>query len=273
MAINETRAADAAQTDKRKVGRASPLKKPLPTDRITVPKQFEIVRAFAAVSGSERRPTTNRQAANLVKITPETLSLANPFLVEIGFLEKCETGIVPSAEALAFKTAVDIQDEHPEYRLAPLVRKAWFFEVIRPKLEFQSVVEAAIVADLAVFVNAEKSDLARIRQLLDYLSITGVVTRENGSLALVRATGVRENHSTNNPPKPRGEHQNHSDLEPGGRPPDAYINQLVLLPGRTEPVSIRFPRDLTEFEFKFLEHAVAGVKLYVAAQKGTTNDK
>jgi hypothetical protein len=268
MATNESRAADAAQTEKRKAGRASPLKKPLPTDRITVPKQFEIVRAFAAVSGSERRPATNKQAADLVGITPETLSLGNPFLVEIGYLEKSETAIVPSTEALAFKTATEIGEDHPEHRLAPLVRKAWFFEAIRARLEFQSVAESAIVADLAIFVNAERSDLPRIRQLLDYLSITGVVTRENGALTLVRTAAQRVDPPPAKLQKGRNENQDSRERDACGGKPDGYIDQPVLLPGRSEPALLRFPRDITEAEFKFLEHALAGVKLYASAQRG-----
>src|SRR5260221_3271111 len=187
MSPIESKAADAAQPEKRKVGRASPLRKPLPTDRINIPKQFEIVRAFAAVSGPERRPVSNKQASEVVGITAETLSLGNTFLVEIGVLEKPETGLVPSAEALAFKTASEMGEERPESRLSGLIRKSWFFDAIRPKLEFQSMTESAVVTELAISVHAEKADLPRVRALIDYLSITGVVTRENGTVTLVRA--------------------------------------------------------------------------------------
>src|SRR5260221_3837200 len=111
MSPIESKAADAAQPEKRKVGRASPLRKPLPTDRINIPKQFEIVRAFAAVSGPERRPVSNKQASELVGITAENLSLSNTFLVEIRVLEQTETSLVPSDEALAFKTASATAEE------------------------------------------------------------------------------------------------------------------------------------------------------------------
>jgi hypothetical protein len=58
------------------------------------------------------------------------------------------------------------------------------------------------------------------------------------------------------------------DDEEPDTPPDGYIDQPVLIPGRKVPALIRFPRDISEAEFAFLEHAVAGVKLYALAGKG-----
>jgi hypothetical protein len=143
------------------------------------------------VSGNERKPVSNKQAASLVGLSDATLSLGNPFLVDVGIIEKTDSGFIPSAAAIDFKRASELGEERPEARLGPLLRDTWFYEALRPRLEFQAVPEQTAITDIGVLIGADKDDLSRVRALLDYLAITGIVLREGGMLMLVRSEQPR----------------------------------------------------------------------------------
>ena len=181
---NETKAAAGGPPppEKRK------LSKQLPTDRIKFDKQVAIIRAFAATSGPTRRAVSNKEVAPLVNVTDATLSLNNPFLIDVGLIERTEAGFIPSPETCEYKRAYDLGEAQPEHRLGGLLRRSWFFENLRPKLDFGAVQEDRAVTDLGVVAGAGKSDLSRVRMLIEYLVLAGVVRRdESGVLTVVRS--------------------------------------------------------------------------------------
>src|SRR5438132_962394 len=79
--------------------------KPIPTDRLTVPKQLDLLRAWAAASGPNGKPVTNRDVAAIVKMAETTTSLANAFFTAMGFLQKTSTGYLPAQEVLNYNRA------------------------------------------------------------------------------------------------------------------------------------------------------------------------
>lgn len=243
-------------SDKRKSGRSEPLRKQLPTDRIRVEKQFEIIRAFAAASGGDRRPVSNKQAATIVGLSDATLSLGNPFLVDTGIVEKTDAGFVPSQEAVDFKRATELGEERPEARLAPLLRKTWFFEILRPKLEFQALPESTALTDIGVQVGAGKSDLSRVRALIDYLHIAGVVQRDSGMLTLPRADPVRKVDEIKSD-QPKNNSNSHTDRQPNGLGAITFnVNVNVSM------------EDLLGWDAQRIAAFMDGVKGILRAQKG-----
>src|SRR5262245_57681055 len=74
----------------------------LPTPRITFSKQLDILRAWAAASGPTGKVATNDGVAEIVKMQPSTVSLANPFLASSGLLVKTDGGYIPCPEVMSF---------------------------------------------------------------------------------------------------------------------------------------------------------------------------
>lgn len=161
---------------------------PLPTNRIAFPKQLDILRAFGAASEAHGRAVTNIEVAAVVEMSPATISLANPFFVDIGLLEKTGDGFMPSPEVAAMKRAHEWNAESAPYKLAPLLMKSWFGQALMPKLRFRPLPAEEAVHDLAEAATAGKQYQGQLELLLEYLQIAGVIQRENGAIKLLQVS-------------------------------------------------------------------------------------
>ena len=66
--------------------------KVLPADRVSLPCQLEVLRAWVtSCSRTENVGTDNAKVASVVGIDPNTVSHLNPFFSDVGLLEKCGT--------------------------------------------------------------------------------------------------------------------------------------------------------------------------------------
>src|ERR1041384_777567 len=82
-----------------------PTKK-LPTDRIGVPKQIDILRAYAAAGASESKSATVGEVAEIVKMAGATIEMAHPFLSSLGLLTRTGPGSFSvSSEVVNFLNA------------------------------------------------------------------------------------------------------------------------------------------------------------------------
>src|SRR5579871_4656150 len=79
-----------------------PTKK-LPTDRIGMPKQIDILRAYAAAGANESKSATVGEVAEIVKMAGATIEMAHPFLISLGLLTRTGPGSYSvSAEVVNF---------------------------------------------------------------------------------------------------------------------------------------------------------------------------
>src|SRR5258706_7912945 len=93
--VNGTTGQPAAPEKPRtgKGAKQSPRTKPvktLPTSRITLEKQLNVLRACAAASGRENKPFFLDEAADIVKMPKTSLYLMTPFFCEIGLLQRVD---------------------------------------------------------------------------------------------------------------------------------------------------------------------------------------
>src|SRR4051812_41635485 len=77
-------------------------KKTLPTERIAFPKQLDILRAHAVLSHDGEKAATNIAVGDFVGMSHGTVSLANPFFVDVGLLVKSNGSHLPSKEVIEF---------------------------------------------------------------------------------------------------------------------------------------------------------------------------
>jgi hypothetical protein len=169
------------------------LKKTLPTDRLSVPKQLDILRAYGASYESTGAAVTNEAVAEIVELAPTTVSLSNAFLVDVGLIERGETGFTPSPEVVSFCHAHGWDEEKAPHKLAPQLIKSWFAQALIPKLKFRPIKTDEALRILAEVSSADKDYMPQLQMLLGFLVLTGIVVSENGEIRLNREAGEPEN--------------------------------------------------------------------------------
>jgi hypothetical protein len=150
----------------------------LPTPRITFSKQLDILRAFAAASGPTGKVASNDDVAEIVKMNPSTISLANPFLASGGLITKTDGGYIPCPEVMSFLRAYEWSPDTAAQKLAPVLAKTWFAEELLSKLAFGPMTEDEAIQDLADAANAAPEYRGQLEILLDYLGAAGLIQRD-----------------------------------------------------------------------------------------------
>lgn len=180
MADTESSPAGAINEQSRE--RRQRAAKSLPTDRIRLPKHFDILRACATASGPEGRAVTNTEIGQIVQLNANTVSIGNSFWTDAGFLLRADGGLVPSPEVSQFARAYEWNPETAPVKLAPLIERSWFCQRLAPKLRFREMREDEAIADLADEAGASTHHRGQIELLLDYMAFAGVIARENGMI-------------------------------------------------------------------------------------------
>lgn len=168
------------------------LKQTLPTDRLSIGKQLDILRAYGTAFESSKAPVTNEAVGELVELAPTTVSLSNAFLVDVGLIQRADNGFTPSPEVLSFCHAHTWDDEMASHKLAPQLIKSWFAQALIPKLKFRTLRSDEALRILAEVSSADKDYTAQLLMLLAFLEVTGIVTVENGDIRLKRDGGESE---------------------------------------------------------------------------------
>jgi hypothetical protein len=160
-------------------------KRVLPTNRITFPKQPQILRAWATLSGPSGKVVTNAQVGAVMKMAADTVSLANPFFADIGLLEKVDGGYVPGPATIEFNNAYEWDPEKAAHRLAPVLSAAWFGEALLPRLHLNPMTETEAVTVLAELAGVGPAHKANLIVCLEYLALAGLIEREGGQVRRV----------------------------------------------------------------------------------------
>ena len=161
---------------------------------------LEILRAWGAASGPGKKPVGLRDAASLVKMAENTITLANPFFTDIGLLQRVDGGFVPSDEVLSFNHAFQWNADTASQKLAPIIEQAWFSQALLPQLGFGAVPEGEAIATLSETANASRDYIDQLGLLLQYMQAAGIVVNENGAIRPVSIGGLRQSLSAESQP-------------------------------------------------------------------------
>ena len=188
---------------------ASRPTKSLPTNRIAFTKQLDILRAYAAAAGPTGKTVRLREVAEIVKMNPDTITMANGFFAEVGFLHRVDGALVPAQEVLSYAQAHQWNADTAAIKLAPLVRESWFGKALMPSLMFGGMEEKAALEKLALEAGASPEYRSQVSMLLDYLQVAGVVVKDGNVIRLNRggvttaAPASEERPTPGVPPEPR----------------------------------------------------------------------
>lgn len=164
--------------------RAKPNRQ-LPTDRIAVRKQLDLLRAYAIASEQNGGgPVTYREVAAIVKMHPVTPALATSFFIDVGLLGKAgQQGFLPSPEVVAYNHAFQWNPDTATQKLAPLLLRTWFARHLVTALNFSgSLTLDTAISKLAEQANASPDYRSQLVMLIDLLDAVGVLARDGNQI-------------------------------------------------------------------------------------------
>lgn len=187
----------------------------LPTDRVGFLKQWELLRAYSALTLQGKKIVTNPEVSALVRIHPNTAILAHPFFIENGLLQKEGTGYVASPEVLAYAKAFNWNAETAPQKLAPLFRTSWFANTLLPRLAMGTLTERQAVEALAAASGAHPRFEGQLKTILAYLAAVGLVRRDGDTLSQAMPMPEDSSARTEPTPLPDSEPRPNSNRETG----------------------------------------------------------
>lgn len=171
--------------------RSRPTKK-LPTFRVGYEKQTDALRAYAVLSENATKSVHYGEVAKIIKVHEANVSSANPFFLEVGFIEKRDSAYAPTAAVLEYNRQFGWKPETAAQKLAPIIAKSWFGQALTNWLQFRPLSEDEAIEALAAECAAGPEAKPQLRMLLDYAQGAGLIERANGQLTLAPQARAQE---------------------------------------------------------------------------------
>ena len=170
----------------------------LPSDRVTVEKQLEVLRGFVAASDAEGRPVTNDEAGKVVGMAGATTVVTNPFFTDTGLLIRMDGGAFSVGQAARdYQAAYQWDMVKAGRKLAPAFADKWFSKVLIPRLKMRAFPRGEAVGFLAEAAKAGPEYRPRLEMIIDFLNAAGIVSADAGEVRL-GALDAEENTDSRN---------------------------------------------------------------------------
>jgi hypothetical protein len=168
--------------------------KAIPTDRIKVDRQYEVLQALGRLSGP-RKETVNadRLARAVGDIVPTTVILSNRFFEAAGWITTPAKGLYAATDALMKYTqllAVNEPDRAAETLRGP-ARESWFWSTLEPHFANGKIRRNEAELMLMTEAVATDSHLPMIRNLLAWLEHIGLITVDDQFIAAKDETSAQ----------------------------------------------------------------------------------
>jgi hypothetical protein len=225
-----------------KPDRPRPLRN-LPTERVSFEKQLSVLRGYAAASAPDRKTVSNADVGVIVNLSPNSISLCNPFWIDIGLLLREGNKQRPADAVFDYFQAYQWHPESSAEKLAPLLEQAWFSRSLLPKLSFKSLSKSEAIRFLAEEVKAPKEYEANLGLILDYMKGAGIISLENATVTLIQKSVA----SAEDAKPPLEDSQRQKLLNRGS---DAKTFRIPI-PEKADAI-IELPRDLDADDWEML---------------------
>ena len=167
--------------------------RPLPTARVKFDKQIRCVLSYGFLSDGGSKAVQIDDVGKAAELNASTVSLCNPFFVDVGFLTKSGRGsFTPSNEVLEMVRAHEWGSVAAPEKLAPLLRHSWAGTCLGPRLRMGPIDVDEAITMLADEVRAGPAHRAELTMVLDYLRISGVIQREGNQVSWARQSQSAE---------------------------------------------------------------------------------
>lgn len=177
--------------------------KTLPTERVRLDSQLGVVRAYAKASEEAgRAAVSNHEVAKYSSVAGSSISICNPFFVDIGLLVREGLKQRPTDAVFAYDQACEWGGERPASKLAAVFASSWFGRSLLAKLSLKSMSLSESLAFLAEECRAPPEFKPNVQLLLDYLEVVGLITIDANTVSKVRVNGGGVDDPPPPPPPP-----------------------------------------------------------------------
>jgi hypothetical protein len=279
--MNEEQAGRGENSDsQRERSRPRPrTAKALPTDRLKFEMQVRALKSLALESQNGSRSVGAAELARRMGVAQSTAGLNNAFFTDAGLATQAGKGrFKPTEAAIAFEREAGFEDDAvaARKRLAGPLSECWFFEEIKSQVALNDASEVRVMTVLANAAGAGGAHRPKLRALLDWLELAGLIVREGGEITLAeKQTGGKV---PGTPSEQNGDSPRQNGNPPEGEEP---TTQTTVQEDRGPVVlEVKFScsytaKDLAELEpeqIKALYEAVGGVQAVQAVLlKGREN--
>lgn len=164
----------------------------LPSDRISFPRQLDILRGFAVASQDAGGGAVSSSTVGpLIQMSHHTINIATPFYASVGLINRADRGrFTPAQEVVEYGRAQQWSPDTATQRLAPIIRKSWFGQIITRKVSVNDRPQEEILTDLAGAAGADLSNRVQLELLIEFAIAAGIVARNGALLRGVPADGA-----------------------------------------------------------------------------------
>jgi hypothetical protein len=124
-------------------------------------------------------------------MVPSTVSMANAFFVDNGFLiRQQDGGFIPALDVMNFNHSYEWNPETAAHKLTPIIERTWFAQSLLPRIGYSPLgTDEAIqvLAETAGFPIDKKPQLA---MLLEFMKVAGIVNETSGVYRLGRTPTI-----------------------------------------------------------------------------------
>lgn len=164
--------------------------KVLPSPRLAVLKQLEVLRAFAvATQAEDGAAITNDKAGSImsVKMSGNTVVVSNAFLCEVQLLTRKGGAFEVSEIAKSYQQAYEWNPSTAGLKLAPAFADRWFAKTLLPRLKMRDWPRKEAIQVLAETAGATKEYEENVAMLLEFMAESGLLRLEGD---LVKASNA-----------------------------------------------------------------------------------
>ncbi|URX62043.1 hypothetical protein KR767_18660 [Luteibacter anthropi] len=242
----------------------------LPNDRLSIGKQLHVFRAYAAASGDERKAVSNSEVADTGGLVGSSVSLCNPFMVDIGVLSREGVKQRPSQALFDYLHAYNWNTETAGTKLYPVFVDTWAARALLPKLSLRQLSKEDAILALADAAKAPRSYQKSLETLLEFLSISGVVRFDGNTVIKGQPPGDEPDPSGSEEDEEEagradaGQNSDKRSPPPPAAPPEDVHRFEIPIPGKPS-VLIHVPKSLDADDWEMFQEMF---DIYVKRWKG-----
>jgi hypothetical protein len=244
------------------------VSKVLPTERLSLGKQLLVFRAYAAASGDERKAVSNNEVASAGgDLVGSSISLCNPFMVDLGVLTREGTKQRPSDALFDYLHAFKWNQDTAGAKLYPVFSDTWAAKALLPKLTLRQLSKEEAIQTLADEAKAPPSYQKNLEILLEFLSVSGVIRVDGNSISKGVPPGNQksEEREEETPDAARDKKGNEARGQQQIPPPADDVHRFEIpIPGKPSVV-IFVPKSLEAEDWEMFQEMFG---IYVRRWKG-----
>lgn len=157
--------------------------KELPSSKIVLEKQIEIIKAFAVIYGTTGKGSSYKDVASKVGVNANNVSGSLKFWKDIGFLVSDNSGYVPSQALINFNQKIQWEPDSAWKAFHDAVKGTWFLNEITVKFQLKPKISSEeLIKSLGMASGIQSKDAGTVRSLqllIQLLELSKIIDKDS----------------------------------------------------------------------------------------------